>query len=493
MDNEEAEDETLFRSSSPCLLTEWDLFLENSRKKQKKEEECIENLWMDNDHHPPIVRLMENDDDDMDTPYNPYTSEIPIPTCETKIEKITFIESVHKYSLVDHRGCYPNLILSGSKVYSYLDVFAKVSNKHPTLPIKEKLLLVHENLARNVLKEMGSAKFAPHVGLFRELFHQHLEQFTLGEYTKPLSYRERCLCFQQYQRNLGYDDPKEMTHFIQGSTYVKIEAWLIQPQTKLQLTEEELDLVLGYLQGELEDFPSIEPDSPLSRLLVQARQETTMTTFKQITADHIHDSFIMRPGRYGTKLHAYVECRLNGKTQEESMNLFLPTEPEEVEQVEAFFLAHPRIRFVHSEYRVGSFRHKICGSIDALWQEKVDGQYVLYDWKRVWQLMEDNRTKVIELNEHEYQIKPDAELAYSGDLVKYMIQLATYRKLLRLNGFRVSKTAYLVFFHPRQHGYKRLEIQLDRPFPMRGIAKSPMARVEEIFSIREQHIKECMS
>jgi len=181
-------------------------------------------------------------------------------------------------------------------------------------------------------------------------------------------------------------------------------------------------------------------------------------------------------------------------------------EIQDYEQVEAF-LKHQLfgLELVHTEYRVGSYRHKICGSIDAIYRTS-DGTWVIVDWKRSMSIFESDKEILRDIyapglskqkgisckfyvdEEGMYGLNY-AHICKSDTVYTYMIQLAVYRKLCILNGNKVSKEAYLVVFHPSFPTYRILRVHLDKKCK----AGAPIEVVNWIFAQREAHLKQYFS
>jgi hypothetical protein len=229
-----------------------------------------------------------------------------------------------------------------------------------------------------------------------------------------------------------------------------------------------------------------------------------------------------RPSVNGTKLHAYIEHRLRGRTREECAVAYPLAEKEDAVQVEAFLasLSTPGRgdgkgghHFRYLEHRVGSFRHKICGSIDAIWVCPVTGIWTIYDWKRAYLIFERGREILRDIyapgigrrsryvsakfcissiaqqgkeKEETYEVIY-TNVTRTDEIYKYMIQLAVYRLLCILNGATVSTEAYLVVFHPLHHTFRKMRVDLTKP--CKGIG-SPIEVVNWIFHQRETHLLE---
>ena len=430
------EEEEIERGESPCLLETW-------RHQQQ----------------------IEMGLDTLSNPYRLSPKERKEPIVGDG-NKIVFSEPDHKYWLVDDYGSYSELILTGSKVSMYLDSFEKTS---PDFPFAQRLLQTHRVIEEDDLaRKVSAAKFEPNVEMFRKILDYHLKHFPSSEDTRVLTYRERAARFQEYRTKLGLKKGEDMSHFISGSVYRKFEWYLLRGDAS-NLLPEDIRLVWRYLNGDcsLPIFDS-ERDKPIS-------------AEEKITGKNIKYHFFRAGAEKGTRLHSYIEARILGMTKEEAADAFPVPEPEDQFQVESFFENFDITQVEHVEYRVGSFRHKTCGSIDAMVQDpNVEGQVQVYDWKRVTNLFQKNLSKFERIGPYDYRLRSVRDVSPTSPLGKYMIQLTTYRKLLQLNGFKVSHLAYLVLFHPSMESYCRIEFDLSEVIPM----------IDGIFSIREKHVQE---
>lgn len=417
-----------------------------------------------------------NIDQGLDTITNPYRyEEQEIIRERINDDKIVFDEPLHKYSLQDRHASYPGWILSGSKVSGYLECFQEAvtrsagAKKMP--PMKEILEGVHGELQMDLMSKVSAKKFVPHVTTFKKMLQYHIGHFPhqQGDIL-PLTCRERSQRFLEYEKKIGGNKAKaEMSHFLPGVVYRKLEWYLIKKECLLE--PDELRLLWRYLDGECS--------------LPIFKDQELITEEEKITEKDILFNFFRLPALNGTKLHSYIEARILGMSKEDAARMYPVPETEDITQVEAFFEQFPIENIIHAEYRVGSFRHKICGSVDAIAQDPyVEDQVMLVDWKRAFKLIHENVKNFIRprgYGANEYVLRRGVKV--TDGLRDYMIQLATYRKLLILNGFKVSSTAYLVVFHPTRESYERLEIDLT----------DVIVEVEGIFHEREVHIKKLFS
>ncbi|KAH9260414.1 hypothetical protein BASA81_001584 [Batrachochytrium salamandrivorans] len=175
----------------------------------------------------------------------------------------------------------------------------------------------------------------------------------------------------------------------------------------------------------------------------------------------------------GTQLHAYLESRLKGLSEEEAKTDLTLLQREDYLQAESFLAAHDASEF-KSEFHIASYRHKIMGQVDILRTLPDDAGYQVYDFKRKqsW-LTEDWFLK---------DRQPDlSKLTPSTELIQCAIQLAIYRKLLVLNGYEnVSQVAKLIVFHPSLgERFKTVDLDLSAQF---NIGRTRGARMAQSVS-----------
>ena len=147
---------------------------------------------------------------------------------------------------------------------------------------------------------------------------------------------------------------------------------------------------------------------------------------------------------------------------------------------------------------MGSYRHKICGSVDAL-RFNQDGEMEVWDWKRS-----------AKFDQFSWWSTPGhvkraslKDCAYSGVgevLLKYAVQLAVYRKLALLNKIeKVSNIGRLVIVHPAFGTWNIVEFDMTErtPFDKNGTLKglggySPIEMVELMFEHHEKQLTRIM-
>lgn len=164
----------------------------------------------------------------------------------------------------------------------------------------------------------------------------------------------------------------------------------------------------------------------------------------------------------GTLFHWYAEQRIKGHT---------PEVPEaisrEVKMFEKFFTeVVPPGFFCSAEVSLASFKHKACGTIDALHFNPVTKRYTIFDWKMSGGLFEvGKRTKAYPFlpggagYTSRYYYRDNVEISpgvryrvyypvkYTRTLLGYTTQQAHYRKLGNLNSMPCNTTIYIPVVH----------------------------------------------
>lgn len=144
----------------------------------------------------------------------------------------------------------------------------------------------------------------------------------------------------------------------------------------------------------------------------------------------------------GTKLHMSIELFYN--------NIISEIKSTDYQYFINFNEDHKHLTIYRTEWLIFSEKHKITGSIDAVFINNDDSSLSLYDWKRTKEIKFigfNNETAPEPLNHLQ-------ECNYSH----YSLQLNLYRTIIeRFYGFKV-KEMFLVVFHPDNKNYKKIEI-----------------------------------
>lgn len=437
-------------------------------------------------------RLMD-DPDDRDETENPYVKEEPADVVPTPSPpKIIFHEETHRYALCDPEGrIYPNLIISGSKVKDYIDSFSEKIEEGESLESALKSFQTGGGSSFSFGRTAGTPG-----ATFRSVIVQYFQHWTSGELPspRPYTYIERSKLFKSFA-------PKnEYGYFIPSRVFERVERWFINP------SGHPYDLTVLEEYEEYQELYSLmeigSPGHPLSGCgLFQSLFSKPVLTFP-IDQWYLKQKYAL-PAMLGTALHAHLEARFKGMPPGECTDMYPLEEPQDLENVEAAVAHFGAGFFAHLEYRVGSFRHKICGSIDAIHVHPETGVWTIYDWKRANTLFEYGKETISSLfgapsrdrrvsqklmkdhyNPNQYVPVYD-QISRTSSLYTYMMQMAVYRKLCILNGHPTSTCAYLVVIIPNHPGIRIIELDMKRQ--CRNVA-SPIEAVEWIFHEREKHL-----
>jgi len=152
----------------------------------------------------------------------------------------------------------------------------------------------------------------------------------------------------------------------------------------------------------------------------------------------------------GTNMHLAIEQWLNGATE-----LIDPTviDTAEWQYFQNFWRDYyEKLEPYRMEWEVFDEDHKLSGSIDAVFKNKEDGTYVIYDWKR---------SKEIKMKAY----KGEAGYAPLDHLENvnywhYTMQLNVYKWFLETHyGLKISGL-YLIILHPNNKNYVRYQLNI---------------------------------
>lgn len=427
---------------------------------------------------------------DLDTPDNPYLQEEVNPNPDPT-GKVSFYEPTHSYALCDARGTYPNLILSGSKVVTYMTHFWQEGLGEPT-----RLAPVTEACRHHGDSRVSGDGLLGNVQLFQRALAAYLCKFCEDTERKaPYSYHERANFFY------AFCGGRDMAYFLPSPILTRLESWLLSSSRELSSSffdTLDLDADEDLLYQELYSHVMACWGEQHPRIRQACSTRITLLVFDSLYAEERYSI----PSKYGTALHAYLEHRVLGETREACRLKHPVAEQEDEEYVEAFLADYTPTIFAHSEYRVASFRHKICGSIDGV-EVLADGTWVLWDLKRTPHLFGDVRKRILldiynpgqskDKNvSRKFCVDSDgiyhvlsANISKSDQIYEYMVQLAVYRQLCRLNGKPMADYAMILNAHPLFKSYRVIRLPLSRP--CNGVP-SPIRLVQWIFNQREKHL-----
>lgn len=139
----------------------------------------------------------------------------------------------------------------------------------------------------------------------------------------------------------------------------------------------------------------------------------------------------------GTEMHAQIEAFYNDHVEckEREMEFFM--------QFHKNVIVASGYQPYRTEWSIFDEDLKIAGQLDMLFR-RPDGQYALFDWKRVKELKIDNRW--------EKGAGPCATLDHCN-FIHYSLQLSIYKKLLETRYGIMIGEMNLAIFHPDNNNY----------------------------------------
>ncbi len=446
----------------------------------------------------------------VDLSYNPYPEEI---ICENlqKWQKIQFRsenekgEPVHEYLLCDHRGGYNGeLLVSATKLrdyhrkYQLLDGQNGVDLLDLARELRQRTSFLHAN---------AEEKFETSVSLIRDIFVHHINKFTVQPYGIDPPHRlyqtfaDRRQYFFQCQNIVR--DRKDFSQFVPSVVFREIEMWLCSGTNHtgslfVKSTDADVAMLLMYLGNE--GIERIKHPVLKSAFLMMG--DIPVINGKQIAYGYDVGCDA------GTRLHKYMEFRLmdlENNTPELAQEYCKCREEEDLIQAEETisYIVENRLR-VQTELPFLSYMHKVCGCVDCLIEHE-DGTFQIADFKRtpIW-----NNEPWFMIGEFQQPRRPSlSHQPLGGDIVKYAIQTAIYRKLGMLNGYNMRPTALLLVMHPSLDHMRIVELNLNEKMRVdfdhsqlgglgmvfgeeEGKCLSPIEYVELAFMYRLEHLRE---
>jgi len=202
--------------------------------------------------------------------------------------------------------------------------------------------------------------------------------------------------------------------------------------------------VTTFIKGLFEKFDS---DVIISKMM-SGKNWNANNKYWGMTADEIKAKWNMNgksASEAGTKMHEDIEYFYNGAERENNSV--------EYSYFMNFVKDHPDLEPYRTEWMVWDSSLMFAGSIDFL--AKVDGKYVIYDWKRC---------KKIEKTSGWNKSCLDKDLDYIPDtnFWHYSIQLNIYKYILEKNYDILIDDMYLVCLHPENvpANYIKLKVPL---------------------------------
>lgn len=396
--------------------------------------------------------------DEIDTPSNPYL-EIAEDVYFT--QKVTFIDyrdgiNVHEYNIIDSTGAYSNHITSVSAMLSTYKTWTELSHIDEEMERELDQSRLESAIVSTKFDDTASTgyRYNSTVPIVSQIYTDYFNNLCTTP-IPPMNFGQRREYFLSLQEKGG---KKEVYQFVKSSAFEEFEEWIYTncpTFTPFKTVDDALLLARWVYNPQYPDYEHIQHDH-LRRVFTSLVDEeiSPMTGYDVMQAYKIGQ-------QAGTMLHNYLECRLLdviNNTCEIAHQLHPMRDKIDYVQAEDFINNHG-FKFIHLEYRLASYRHKICGSVDAISQLE-DGTLVIHDHKRTPAFNSRPWFKKDGI------VRPDmGKEALSSETVKYAIQMAGYRKLLILNGtaenpVRVSNIAYLHIFHPTLDTWKLVEIDL---------------------------------
>lgn len=437
----------------------------------------------------PCPRYDPNPLDSTCNPYIEYANPVTRDDSSQHVAKVSFLDydsegnNVHRYCLFDHRGAYENYLTSASGL---LNTY-KAWNKLGDLEGMERLSQA-QSMAKTAFGLGGGAKFESTVPILQSTMVEYVNYF--HHYGNTLvSPGEQCLTFQQRKAilfQMQNESPKDFSQFIPSSILAPIERMMITNSASVpdKLNTDDLTFLVRCLGG-------VEGVSRLSNESIKAFLQPFCENegIVPLTGADIVRSY-GRAAEFGTALHKYLEFRMEDPIGHDCLTArskFPLREPEDYVQAEDF-ITNSGLRFTYLEHVLASYRHKMCGCVDAI-QVLPNGTHVVWDYKRTPKICPD-----LPMDEHKVKRPVMKEQTLSGDVVKYAVQMAVYRKLLLLNGVQdVSTIANLIVFHPSLSTWYIVELDLDAELPLdtRGVIpgihfRSTIDLVEGLFMWLEE-------
>ena len=433
-------------------------------------------------------------DASLDTAFNPYL-ETPTP-CSYRGNKVDFVEEGHRYTFVDEKGGYiSDYVTSASALLSVWKAFHSLEDTGEG----EELLSQAIRIAKDSSGGFRASQFDKTVCLVSTALVDYLNLITATPHdyipkgSKYLSFQDRRKLFLEIQ----ISDSKDFSGFVPHHVYRSIETWVVDGKPGFSpfdasTNHKDVSDLVWLLGGEVG-----------LQQLVDQQLKQALTPFVDDrappTGADIRDLY-GESASYGTAVHAYLEWRLTDpvmNTAEEGRLKFPCREAEDYDICDDFiaWTQQTGLKFDQLEARLGSYRHKICGSVDAL-RVNDAGETEVWDWKRSSKFDQfswwwcPGKVKRATLK--------DCSFSGPGEvLLKYAIQLAVYRKLALLNGVtNVSDIGRLVIVHPAFGTWNIVEFDMNERTPhdkngtLKGLGGySPIEMVELMFQHHEAQLK----
>ena len=192
-------------------------------------------------------------------------------------------------------------------------------------------------------------------------------------------------------------------------------------------------------------FPKFDPDQVIRRMM-QSKNWPKSPYFGK-TVDEIKDQWNqsgLEATTKGTYLHKSIESFYNNMPISDN-------DTPEYKMFQQFYEDHKdSVEAYRTEWEVYDEDYKIAGSIDMVFQNKDDGTYSIYDWKR---------TKEIKMkNAFGGRGSFPLESFHDCNYVHYSLQLNIYKRILETKYNLPIRDMYLVCMHPMYEKYIKYEV-----------------------------------
>lgn len=464
---------------------------------------------------------------DVDYPTNPYPDPHIPGESNPHGTKVFFEEIKHSYWLGDQSGIYLNgpkdiynkgekvaEIVSGSKLRAHCALSMKKSSS------KNKVSYVSQNVGPKKPLFSGSKAVAEKAKLIACVFRKHVLTYgRLSSADSSLDFRSRATRFKQIISEMNLKN-LDLSQFVGEQVWISIERTLsssspknpetlfldIEKPAEIKVFLRLLNCGLFNTDWQYADTDDEETTAPELNGFAWAAEIGLSSAFMNYddSADlkpvdqELFSRIQAYPMRFGTNLHAYIDDNLSlrlgveGYAELKDTKCLCATHME-VQQAN-HFMSFLKFEAVKQEFRLGSFKHKVCGSIDALVLN--EGVHTIFDWKRTAVITRPENLD----EEHEAKVSIDHVDPSDGkhSLVEYAVQMAVYRKLLVLNGYafsEISLSMKLVIFHPsfeKKEDWFIVCIDLSEACMELG-NKSPIDFVENLFRVRHNELTDFYS
>jgi hypothetical protein len=167
-------------------------------------------------------------------------------------------------------------------------------------------------------------------------------------------------------------------------------------------------------------------------------------------------------------------------------------------QVSHFWDSNPHLEPYRAEWMIWNRDYKIAGTMDAVFYDKTDGTYWIYDWKRVnsgleadleatryGYIMEESEW-LQPVNWYTKKMRGAASELYDTKYWHYCLQLNLYRYILEKDYGLKIKGMILVQFHPSLGDHPKYHRVVFLDSPISRVLKEREDDLEKIESVKEQ-------